>query len=166
MYSSSEFAAAFNETQQRGRQLMEEATHTQDIGSQSAESQNHQLLAKPIQTDNSYSKSKAGRGYGATTGVRTMTHESLSKKHALDRVKELPVITHKKETESASMLGSKNDRINSENRPNNIYYSNSKAERPSTSQDAFHNLDLNLAGIDSKLRTPNQANEPRNIASA
>ena len=90
-----------------------------------------------------------------------MTHESLSKKHALDRVKELPVITHKKEAESTSMLGSKNDQTTYENRP-----SNSKAGRPSTSQDAFHNLDLNLAGIDSKLRTPNQADEPRNIASA
>jgi hypothetical protein len=132
-----------------------------DIGSQSAESQNHQLLAKPIQTDNSYSNSKAGRGYGAPNGVRTMTHESWSKKNALERVNELPVITHKKETESVSMMGSRNDQTNFENRP-----SNSKAERPSTGQDAFHNLDLNLAGIDSKLRTPNQADEPRHITSA
>jgi hypothetical protein len=118
------------------------------------------MLAKPIRTDNSYSKPKVGRGYGATTGVRTMTHESLSKKHALNQAKELPVITHKKETESASKLDSKNDQTNSENRRSNL-----KAERTSTSQDAFHNLDLNLAGIDSKLRTPNQA-EPRDIASA
>ena len=81
-----------------------------DLASQSAESQSH-LQAKPIQTtDNSYSKPKAGRGYGPTTGVRTFTHESTSKQQPLDRVKELAVITHKKGTESP-MPESKNEYI-------------------------------------------------------
>ena len=70
-----------------------------DLASQSAESQSH-LHPKPIQTDNAYAKPKAGRGHGPATGVRTFTHESTSKKHPLDRMKELPVIPHNKGTET------------------------------------------------------------------
>lgn len=89
-----------------------------------------------------------------------MSHESWSKKNALERGKALPVITHKKEPDSASSPGARRSQPNLENQQ-----TNSKAEHASTSQDPFHNLDLNLTGIDSKLRTPGPTDD-RGVATS